>query len=521
MKSFFPFVLFLMIPWFLVAGCSPEGLRSGPPAAVVSTAPMLGQADTADAADRGCRVVLRQVGREWDPGQEAFETWCADGACTYVWRGSVDVADGIDGAVFALYRVGDGDTWYEVPALQVPARTPGYTHHVFVIAEHVFGPELDPEAAPSIELVPFVQLAGGGRLFDHNVHPGDLDNTRLEAVNGFMASAGYGVCQPQVGIVVFDPYWNVSEYGARRQGAFLRVDYALDRLPDCRGTHNGYPAWDLVAHARFSPGDVHVSASLRQPSAFFELQETMASFTFAIPADAQRVELWFENHTGAGSSCQAWDSNFGANYGFEIWPAADHPRCLDVERDNRRITNGDLRYVYNEPYCLGYDLAAEYDANHCEFHVDALGLAYEGHYGIPLRWMFAFVNVNGVDGTVENVGLLTRFYDEVAGADGVRFSLGRELEPGRWRVGFTYEKVVYQGSMTPAIRAQLRDFAFFLDVRRADGTVVRLWQSRNGQNFPFDDVLSHLAPSESIPYGNVRMATADALVYGARAACAR
>ena len=152
-----------------------------------------------------------------------------------------------------------------------------------------------------------------------------------------------------------------------------------------------------------------------------------------------------------------------------VWPAADHPRCLDVERDNRRITNGDLRYVYNEPYCLGYDLAAEHDANHCEFHVDALGLAYEGHYGIPLRWMFAFVNVNGQEGTVENVGLLTRFFDEVTGADGVRFSLGRELEPGRWRVGFTYEKVVYQGSMTPAVRAQLRDFAFFLDVRRPDG----------------------------------------------------
>ncbi len=514
----------LMISLFAFAACETEPKTQALPAASISTAPLLGQADSMDGADRGCQVVLRQVGREWASDTEVggYETWCDGAVCTYVWRGTVDVAEAAEGDVYVLYRVRPGDTWYELPTLQVPARTPGFRTHAFVISEHVFGPEVETLESdpPALELVAYLQGPGGGRLFDHNVHAGDLDNTLLESGNGYQATGGFGVCQPTVGAISFGAYWNTYESGPRRQGGFLRVDYALSRLPDCRGTHNGYPAWDIVAHARFLPGGQVFSASLRQPSEFFTATDTDASFMFRIPTDAQRVELWFQNYTGAGSSCVAWDSNFEANYGFDIWPAADHPRCLDLEKDDSRVTNGDARYVYNQPYCVDYDLAGEYDANHCEFHVDALGLAYEGHYGIPLRWVFAYLQINTLEGTVVNAGQFTRYFDLVTGAEEVRYSMGRELTPGRWRVGFTYEKVVYAGSLMPTIDAQLRELAFFIDVRRADGTVVRLWQSRGGQNFPFSDIEAHLGSPESIPYGNVRMATADALVYDARDACA-
>ena len=122
--------------------------------------------------------------------------------------------------------------------------------------------------------------------------------------------------------------------------------------------------------------------------------------------------------------------------------------------------------------------------------------------------------------TIENeqadvAGLFTRYRDELTGEDGERYSLGYQTEPGRWRVGFTYEMVI------PAVRVQILELAFFLDVRRSDGTVVRLWQSRQGQNYPFDDVMNHLGATESIPYGNIRMATQDALIFDARNTCAR
>jgi len=514
MKALFFLVVSMMLTLPLV-GCDSENPTTGVLPASVSTPPLLGQADSADGADRSCQVVLRQIGRDWAPEQDSFETWCADGACTYVWRGTVEVAEETAGDVYVLYRLAPGTTWYELATLQVPARTPGFRTYAFVISEHVFGPELAPENQPAIELVAYLQGPAGGRLFDHNVHTADLDNTLLDANNGFMESTGSGVCQPELGVLMFDSYWGVSTYNPRRQGGFLRVEYALDRLPECRNTHNGYPAWDIAAHALFQPGGQLVSASLRQPSEFFQTTDTSASFVFRIPADAQRVELWFENTSGAGSTCQTWDSNFGNNYVFDVWPAADSPRCLDVERDSQSVINGEIRNIRNQQYCVGYDLAVEYDSTFCEFHVDSLGIAYEGHYGMPLRWIFAWMNVGTVEGQVVNAGLFTRYHDEITGADGERFSLGYQTEPGFWRVGFTYEMVI------PGVRVQILELAFFLDVRRADGTVVRLWQSRQGQNFPFDDVLNHLGPAESIPYGNLRMATDESLVFDTRDTCAR
>ena len=514
MKSLF-FLVVSMMFLLSLAGCEAENATTGVLPASVSTPPLLGQADSADGADHACQVVLRQVNRDWAPEQDAFETWCADGACTYVWRGTVEVAEPAAGDVYVLYRLAPGTTWYELPTLQVPSRTPGFRTYAFVISEHVFGPELAPEDQPAIELVAFLQGAGAGRLFDHNVHAGDLDNTLLDANNGFMDSAGSGVCQPELGVISFDAYWGISTYNSRRQGGFLRVDYALDRLPDCRDTHNGYPAWDIIAHARFLPGQQEVSASLRQPSEYFSANDTSASFVFRIPQDARSVELWFENASGAGSTCRTWDSNYGNNYVFDVWPAADSLRCLDVERDGQSIINGDARNIRNQPYCIGYDLAAQYDATNCEFHTSSLGVAYEGHYGMPLRWIFAWINVGAVAGEVLSAGLFTRYRDELTGEDGERYSLGYQTEPGRWRVGFTYEMVI------PAVRVQILELAFFLDVSRADGTVVRLWQSRQGQNYPFDDVMNHLGATESIPYGNIRMATQDALIFDARNTCAR
>jgi len=509
MQKVFVFQVFL--GFILLTACTQEEKNLPGAPATPAAAPMLGKADSMDAADRSCQILLRKVSRDWDAEHSDYETWCDGSSCTYVWRARVDMAENApSGTVRLMYRLSTGTNWYEVPALQVPSEMPGFTSHAFVISEHVFGPEM-AENPPSIEMVAYLQKDDGSRLFDHNVHTGDLENTMLTAENGFQES-NFGICQPEIGYIGFDPAWNIFTSGTRRQGGFLQVDYAIERLPECRGTHNGYPFWDIAAHALFKPGNQHVSYSLRGPSGY------PSPFTFRIPADAESVELWFENYTGGGD-CHTYDSNFGNNYVFDIWPAADHPRCLNVEKDNSRISNGDMRYVYNDPYCLPYDVSAQYDATHCEFYVDDFGIGYEGHYGIPFRWLFAWVNVGSVEGEVLSVGMFTNFRDDVTGERGMRFSIGRPFENNRWRVGFAYEKYVYAGTMTPQIKATVEDFAFFMDVRRPGGEVVRLWQSRGGQNYPLSDVESHIGYSEVIPYGRVSMAGSDAMVFDTKHAC--
>ncbi|HSA23439.1 MAG TPA: DUF6209 family protein, partial [Myxococcota bacterium] len=379
---------------------------------------------------------------------------------------------------------------------------------------HLWGPGDDD----AIELVAFARLPGGDRLFDHNRFSPDFENHGLTPENSY-SSNDAGLCLPVVASLDFLADWQELPSGTRRQGGYLTLNYDLARLPQCRGTHNGYPAWDITAFARFAPGGQVLSGSVRslvseqgQPTN----EGVSQPLHLRIPDDAESVEIWFLNATGAGSSCQAWDSDEGRNYHFDVWPAADHPRCLDVERDNGGHYESELM-VLNVPHCVGYDLAAQADAERCEFHLEGFGDGHMGHYGIPYGWLMAYLRVGAVDGQVLNAGMFSRYHDAQTGAEGRRFSLGLELEPGLWRAGLAYQ-VTGMGGMIPADRV-VDEFAFFLDVRRPSGEVVRLWQSRQGANYRWDDAFSLPTTTQYIPYGNAQWANSEAGVYDSRRAC--
>ncbi len=481
-----------------------------PDAATASTAPL--EVGT-DRADHECGVVLRTAQRMY--ANTDYETDCSSGTCLYVWRGQIDVADSIspDAAVGVLYHLQSDPTWWEVDANLASGAPPGVRRYAFSMTEHLFGPDAPGDA---IELVPFVRLPDGSRLFDHNRHPGDFDNAAL-APDRLYATSDFETCQPVVGTIRFDGNWNEYTSGARRQGGYLVLDYAIARLPQCRGTHNGYPAWDVVAHGRFLPGGEPVTGSVRQLGTNMGTPTNEASdlpLAVSIPDDAESVELWFENYTGAGSSCQAWDSDYGANYHFDIWPPADDPRCRDVELRNGTHAE-DARMYLADPYCLPYQLDAQYDADHCEFHVDGVGSGYVGHYGIPFEWLLAYLAVPAQDGEVLAAGVFTRYHDTTTGQPGQRFSLGRQVSPGVWETGFAFD-VNYPSR---SFHDTIDDFAFFIDVRRPAGTVVRLWQSRGGANYHWDDAFGSPTTSESIPYGNIQWANDSSTVYESRRSC--
>jgi hypothetical protein len=157
-----------------------------------------------------------------------------------------------------------------------------------------------------VEVVPFLRLPEGGRLFDHNRHPADLDNYVMTSPELAIWSDPTA-CAPPAGPtrakLVFDASFAHHREGVLAPGGELTIAYDPARLTQCRDSQAGHPRYDLTAHLVFSPGEQHRDVSVRDAAA-----------TLTVPSDARSVALWFENTSASG--CQAWDSNFGANYVF-------------------------------------------------------------------------------------------------------------------------------------------------------------------------------------------------------------
>ena len=317
----------------LSAGCGGGDLdiATGDDEETFSEAPLLG-ADGKDAADRGCNVVLREIGRRPN-NTGGYETACtASGGCFYVWGGTLDVsAQAVaEGAKpYVLYQSGSSPSWIQVTPSAAAGAPQGFKRYTFKLKKGTVsaGASTTSLMNTRIQVSPFLRTATRARLFDHNRVAGDFDVYALSSANGWSVRNDPAVCPPPAppvanrATVQFLGGWRQAQHGALVGGGKLVVEYDLGRLPDCRGTHNGYPAWDTRAFVRFSPGGQLVDGTVR---GFDTTGGTPhgdglpVPFETAIPAGATRAEVWFQNFTGAGSSCVGWDSNNGQNYGFEV-----------------------------------------------------------------------------------------------------------------------------------------------------------------------------------------------------------
>lgn len=490
------FPLLLSFPLAASCGLDQETVASQAPA--LDSQPAI--------ADHGCQVVLRNASREFTGN--GYATACTGDTCSWVFKGTVDIADEalVAGTtVGAVYRSSVDGSWQEVVAAREERSPPGFERFTFRI-EDVFGPDTVEEQS-YVELVPYLSLPDGTRLYDHNSNPGEFDNYRLEGRS--FAFNDFTTCTPEVGTVFFSQSWQQYESDYFRAGGYLLLNYDLPRLPECRGTHNGAPAWDTTAYVRFSPGGELVSGTVRDFVSNMGTPTTEAfsvPFEAKIPDNATGAEVWFRNHSGAGSSCETWDSNFGNNYQFEVIPGADDPRCLGNESWSERV---------GRVHCLDYEVESQASANDCELYVNGLGHGYEGHYGIPLEWLESYIKVGPQDGEVLAVGMLTRYEGE--GDVKERFSFGKEIEPGYWKTGFTFHKTAIMGS--EGYHYGVEQMAFFVDVRRPSGEITRLWQSKGGSNYSWDDAFSKPTIGHPIPYGNVQYASDGSAVFDSRWSC--
>jgi hypothetical protein len=112
---------------------------------------------------------------------------------------------------------------------------------------------------------------------------------------------------------------------------------------------------------------------------------------------------------------------------------------------------------------------------------------------------------------------LTLYRDPQSGQLRQRTSLGQEIEPSYWKTGFTY---LYTGVMgSNSYHYAVEQVAFFADVQASDGQVVRLWQSRHGANYSWDDAFALPTTTKYIAYGNIQYAAAAAAIFESKFAC--
>ncbi len=294
-------------------------------------APLLG-ADGKDTADRACNVILRTARRT--PKNGGFETKCSTAGCFVVWTGWLElsvqaVAEGAK--PYVLVKNIDAARWTKVAATKTTGATAGFVRYSFRLDKNTLPDGLSSTglARAKVELSPYVLSKSGARVFDHNRRTGDFDTYVLSAATGWDLSDDPAVCQPPADVqptLTFETGWRHEQHGTLVAGGQATVEYPLERLPQCRGTHNGYPAWDVRASVRLLPSGQVLEGTVRgfdspggTPS---NAGAKAVPFTFPLPNGTTGLEVWFHNFSGAGMSCDTWDSNLGQNYRFTVEPRA-------------------------------------------------------------------------------------------------------------------------------------------------------------------------------------------------------
>ncbi len=165
------------------------------------------------------------------------------------------------------------------------------------------------------------------------------------------------------------------------------------------------------------------------------------------------------------------------------------------------------------PACVPYAVDAQFDANHCEVYLNALGRGQFAQAQANEGWLEAWLRVGAVEGEVLAVGLYATWTEADGAHEG--WMLGVEVEPGYWRAGLLTHSNALDIDRAP------QAVAFFVDVRRADGEVVRLWQSAGGANYAVDAVYAVPGYVLGIGSGSIEYADEGQALFDPKRACQR
>ncbi len=128
--------------------------------------------------------------------------------------------------------------------------------------------------------------------------------------------------------------------GRARAGGALRVEYSLDRLPQCRGNlGGGAPAWNITGY--YSENGA--------PAKTFEVSELTPDGKDRVAKPARiplahggDLALWFQVSNRWG--CSEYDSQFGQNFHVDVeGPAPDAGATIVFAKDGSVDKQGELR----------------------------------------------------------------------------------------------------------------------------------------------------------------------------------
>jgi hypothetical protein len=111
--------------------------------------------------------------------------------------------------------------------------------------------------------------------------------------------------------------------------------------------------------------------------------------------------------------------------------------------------------------------------------------------------------------------MFTRYLDNV-NVETTAWSLGSETSPGVWRTGFTWERT---GLGPGNFSYTVLDFAFFIDVQKMNGDMVRLWISNAGANYTVAQTYAVPGTVESMGATTIEYAADQAALFDQKHAC--
>ncbi len=112
--------------------------------------------------------------------------------------------------------------------------------------------------------------------------------------------------------IFFRSDWNeVVESGPIQAGSPIRVDYDTARLPSCRG-----PGWRVWGQYRVNGGQWRYLWFTYNYANAGHDGKMQTPYWVQVPEGAVKLEMYMINEDNTG--CRVYDSNFGANYAFNI-----------------------------------------------------------------------------------------------------------------------------------------------------------------------------------------------------------
>jgi hypothetical protein len=136
-----------------------------------------------------------------------------------------------------------------------------------------------------------------------------------------------GKADGQLVTITFDRNWNETPDGALVAGDSVRIAYDLDRLTTCRGTDMGSDVWGVTGFASFDGGAPKSFAVSRLDGG----HTVPVKAELALAPGAHQVAMWFQISNKWG--CVSYDSNFNANYTFDVQAASAEPVVLAFDTD--------------------------------------------------------------------------------------------------------------------------------------------------------------------------------------------